>query len=125
MPATIDAILMVLLGVNAAVGFYCITKAYSVAPISAVAPFEYTYIMWAVLFGYFLWSEVPEPTTILGVTLLIASSLYIFHREMLTQSRDMSGKVQEEPGTPSLDDVSKPLYQGGLVDMATAEEKSA
>jgi len=115
MPATIDVILMLLLGVNAAVGFYCITKAYSVAPLSVVAPFEYTYIVWAVLFGYLLWSEVPEPTTILGVTLLIASSLYILHREI-------SGEAQEQPGTPA---INRPLYQAGLVEMTTAEEKSA
>ena len=57
-----------------------------VAPASVVAPFEYTYIIWAVLFGYLFWSEIPEPTTILGVALLIASSAYIFHWELRRQA---------------------------------------
>ncbi len=85
-PATRDLLLMILLGFNAAVGFYCITKAYWIAPVSVVAPFEYTYIIWAVLFGYVFWSEVPRPTTALGVVILIASSLYILRRE-LAESR--------------------------------------
>jgi S-adenosylmethionine uptake transporter len=82
LPPTIDLILMLFLGVNAAFGFYCLAKAYLMAPVSVVAPFEYTYIIWAVLFGFFIWSEVPQATTLLGVGILIASSLYILRREL-------------------------------------------
>ena len=48
---------------------------------SAIAPFEFTYILWAVVFGYLFWNEVPGPTTILGVVILVSSSLYIWYRE--------------------------------------------
>ena len=82
---------MVFLGVNAAAGFYCLINAYWAAPASVVAPFEYTYIIWAVLFGYLFWSEIPEPTTILGVALLIASSAYIFHWELRRQTVQPTG----------------------------------
>ena len=81
-PEPLDGLLMVFLGVNAAAGFYCLINAYWVAPASVVAPFEYTYIIWAVLFGYLVWSEIPESTTLIGVTLLIASSAYIFRWEL-------------------------------------------
>ena len=50
----------------AAAGFYFLNRAYLSAPASKVAPFEYTYLIWAILFGYMLWSEVPGPTTIAG-----------------------------------------------------------
>ena len=81
-PKLEDCLLMVFLGLNAAVGFYCLIKAYWVSPASTVAPFEYTYIIWAVLFGYLIWSEIPRATTLFGVALLIASSFYIFRREL-------------------------------------------
>ena len=81
-PGFVDCLLMVFLGVNAAVGFYCLIKAYWIAPASVVAPFEYTYIIWAVLFGYLIWSEIPRATSVFGVALLIACSVYIFRREL-------------------------------------------
>ncbi|MDH3283015.1 MAG: DMT family transporter [Gammaproteobacteria bacterium] len=88
-PAIEDCLLMVFLGLNAAVGFYCLIKAYWVSPVSVVAPFEYTYIIWAVLFGYVIWSEIPRVTSIFGVALLIACSFYIFRTELQLR-REMS-----------------------------------
>ena len=98
-PATLDLLLMILLGLNAAAGFYCLTRAYWIAPASAVAPFEYTYMVWAVLFGFIFWAEVPQSTTVIGVTLLIASSLYVFRYEYrLSQSkRRESLPLSEQP----------------------------
>ena len=79
----LDLLVMVALGVNAALGFYCLNKAYLSAPASTVAPFEYTYILWAVLFGYIFWSEIPSLYTLAGVMLLISGNLYILHRVLL------------------------------------------
>jgi S-adenosylmethionine uptake transporter len=81
-PKIEDCLLMVFLGVNAAVGFYCLIKAYWVSRASVVAPFEYTYIIWAVLFGYLIWSEIPRATVVFGVAVLIACSLYTFRKEL-------------------------------------------
>ena len=81
MPESIDVALMIFLGFNGAVAFFCMAKAYCVAPASTITPFEYTYMIWAVMFGFFLWGEVPRVTTSIGVSILIASSLYIWQRE--------------------------------------------
>lgn len=89
-PEPVDCLLMLFLGVNAAAGFYCLIKAYWVAPASTVAPFEYSFIVWAVLFGYLVWSEVPAPTTLIGVAMLIASGLYIFRWELRRKTADTS-----------------------------------
>ena len=51
------------------------------AEASAIAPFEFTYIIWAVVFGFLFWNEVPGITTIVGILILISSSLYISYRE--------------------------------------------
>jgi drug/metabolite transporter (DMT)-like permease len=80
-PAGFDLALMLVVGLIAALGFYCLSQAYVVSEASAIAPFEFTYILWAVVFGYLFWSEVPGPTTFFGIFVLVASNLYIWYRE--------------------------------------------
>ncbi len=81
LPEGFDLLLLLVIGGIAAVGFYCLSKAYVISEASAIAPFEFTYILWAVIFGYLFWNEVPGATTIVGVAVLIGSSLYIWYRE--------------------------------------------
>jgi len=70
-----------------AVGFFggfaqwCITEAFRSAPIAIVAPFEYTAMLWGVLFGWAVWGELPGANIWFGAVLVIASGLYILHRE--------------------------------------------
>jgi drug/metabolite transporter (DMT)-like permease len=91
-PDGFDALLIFATGVIAAVGFYCLSKAYCMAEASAIAPFEFTYIIWAVVFGFLFWNEVPGMTTIVGILILISSSLYISYRERQIEK-------QSEPAT--------------------------
>ena len=88
MPTDIDFVLMLVVGGIAAVGFYCLSKAYCSAEASAIAPFEFSYILWAVVFGYLFWNEMPGPTTVIGIGILISSSLYIWYRERQIQRRE-------------------------------------
>jgi drug/metabolite transporter (DMT)-like permease len=68
-------------GLVASVGGYSLVQAYRAAPAGTVAPFEYVMILWAVLWGYLFWGEVPGPFTVAGVALTIAAGLYVAHRE--------------------------------------------
>jgi drug/metabolite transporter (DMT)-like permease len=88
MPGHLDLLLMVAIGLIAAIGFYCLSQAYCVSEASAIAPFEFTYILWAVIFGYLFWNEMPGPITILGMAVLISSSLYIWYRERQMQRKE-------------------------------------
>ena len=89
LPGAFDLCLMVFLGLNGAVAFYCLSKAYCVAPASTIAPFEFTYVIWAVVFGYLFWSEIPRPTTLVGLMILIGSSIYIWNRERNLQRQEI------------------------------------
>ena len=80
-PEAVDLLLLLVIGGIAAVGFFCLSKAYVISEASAIAPFEFTYILWAVIFGYLFWNEVPGATTVAGIAILIGSSLYIWYRE--------------------------------------------
>lgn len=90
----VDVLLIIATGFIAMIGFYCLSRAYCVAEASAIAPFEFTYILWAVVFGYLFWQEIPGPTTLLGIFILISSSLYIWNRERVLAKRQSKTEQQ-------------------------------
>ena len=53
--------------------------------ISFVAPFRYTGILWAILFGFLLFGDLADPTTILGTMIIVGMGSYAFHRERVRQ----------------------------------------
>jgi drug/metabolite transporter (DMT)-like permease len=59
----------------------CVNRSLKLAPASVVVPYQYSMIVWAVLFGFFVFGDVPRPATILGAAIIIAAGLYIFLRE--------------------------------------------
>ena len=71
----------ILLGVSGAAGHFALLKALEVAAASVVAPFNYTGLLWATLFGYLLFGHIPDIWTGVGAAIIVASGLYIFHRE--------------------------------------------
>ena len=58
------------------------TEAYRAAEPTVVAPFEYSGILWTTLLGALLWAELPGRWDALGIAILVASGLYIWHREV-------------------------------------------
>ena len=69
------------MGFVAAVSFYCVFSAYSVASPSVVSLFEYSLIIWAIIIGYVLFNDVPTIRTFVGVALIIGAGVYIYLRE--------------------------------------------
>jgi len=59
----------------------CLTAAYSRANVAIVAPFEYSAMIWAVIFGYFFFAELPGVEVWMGAPVVIASGIYIAFRE--------------------------------------------
>jgi drug/metabolite transporter (DMT)-like permease len=59
----------------------CVNRSLKLAPASVVVPYQYSMIVWAVMFGYFVFGDVPQPATILGAAIIIGAGLYIFLRE--------------------------------------------
>ena len=66
----------------ATIGFFCLNKAYLSARAATVAPFEYSYIIWAALFGYLIWGEIPAVMTIIGLAILIGSNIFALRTEV-------------------------------------------
>jgi drug/metabolite transporter (DMT)-like permease len=84
--ATPDALTLTLLivgGLIGGVGQMFLTEAMRVAPVSVVAPFDYTQLVWASGLGFLIWGETPKAATLLGAVIVAASGLYILHRELV------------------------------------------
>jgi drug/metabolite transporter (DMT)-like permease len=59
----------------------CVNRSLKLAPASVVVPYQYSMIVWAVMFGYAVFGDVPSMETIIGAAIIIGAGLYIFLRE--------------------------------------------
>jgi S-adenosylmethionine uptake transporter len=81
MPAFPHLLLISLTGLTWGFGFYLISQAYRLSNASIVAPFEFTAVPLAVIWGWLLWNEIPQITIWIGLLLVLGSGLYILYRE--------------------------------------------
>ena len=70
-----------LLAVLAFSAMLMMIEAYKRTEAALVAPMQYSQILWAILYGWLIFDELPGPSTAIGVALIIASGLYIVFRE--------------------------------------------
>ena len=77
----IDWSLMIALGFSAAFGHFFLIKAFQMAPVSVLIPYTYSSLIWALIFGYWFFNELPDQQTIFGSVIIIGSGLYIYIRE--------------------------------------------
>jgi drug/metabolite transporter (DMT)-like permease len=73
--------LLVVCGVLGGIGQICMTFSYRYAEPSLLAPFDYVAMVWAVLLGWTVFAEVPEPLVMLGAGIVVAAGLFIAWRE--------------------------------------------
>jgi drug/metabolite transporter (DMT)-like permease len=86
-PSLNDLGLFVGMGVIGTLGMALLTQGYRYAPAAVIAPFDYSTLLWATLFGWIFWRDVPDLNVWLGAAILIASGLYILLRETRLQPR--------------------------------------
>lgn len=72
---------LVVLGLFNGTGHWLMARAYALAPVSALAPYEYTMLIWGGIFGYAAFSEVPAWTTLAGAAVVAAAGLYNLYQE--------------------------------------------
>jgi drug/metabolite transporter (DMT)-like permease len=88
-PTPKDLLWMLLLGLMAAVGFFCLSQAYRLAQPAVIAPLEYIAVPMSVVWGYIVWSEIPGTQSIFAAILIVASGLYILGRESISGARNL------------------------------------
>jgi drug/metabolite transporter (DMT)-like permease len=75
--------LLALAAVLLLVGYQCIISALRSGDISAVAPFRYSALLWAMLLGYLVFGDVPDTMMVTGAAIIVLSGLYAFYRERI------------------------------------------
>ena len=97
LPNTEQLLLLALAGVLVGFAEYFMIEAYRNAEVTLVAPFVYTSMVWASLFGFLIFGAVPAPAVVAGAALIIASGLYLFRAEAAGKakagSRRRTGRV--------------------------------
>lgn len=76
-----DAGWLIAMGISGTLGQVFITEAFKCAPVSIIAPFEYSTLFWGVLLDLLFWGDLPEPIVFVGAAVIVGSGLYLIHRE--------------------------------------------
>ena len=87
--------LMILAGALASFGHYMLIVAHRRAPASLLSSFIYSQLVWVIALGYAVFGDVPDAYTLAGASIVIASGLYVFHRERVRGPRTAVGAQQE------------------------------
>jgi drug/metabolite transporter (DMT)-like permease len=72
---------MLIQGTASASGQIAMIRAFRFGEASMLAPIEFTALIWATLFGFWFWSDLPTVAVLVGAALIIGANLYIAHRE--------------------------------------------
>ena len=82
MPSLKDFILLSFVGIFGGVANLWLSQSYKYSEVSLVTPLKYLALVFAIIFGYFIWNEIPTAKTLVGAFLVIISTLIIFRREI-------------------------------------------
>ena len=87
LPSLIDLFLLSLIGILGGLANLWLSQSYKLSEVSLVTPLKYLALVFAIIFGYFIWDEVPTFKTLLRAGLVILSSFIIFRREIVLKKR--------------------------------------
>ena len=82
MPSFNHMVLLSFVGIFGGVANLWLSQSYKYSEVSLVTPLKYLALVFAIIFGYFIWDEIPTYKTLIGAFLVIISTLIIFRREV-------------------------------------------
>ena len=82
MPSFVDLILLSSIGILGGIANLWLSQSYKFSEVSLVSPLKYLALVFAIVFGYLVWDEIPTVKTLMGALLVILSSFIIFRREL-------------------------------------------
>ncbi len=80
-PTLVQGVLLILTGVLGGFGQIFLTESYRRAPASVVAPFDYTGMVFAIFWGYFLFGALPDTLVVIGAIIVCSSGIFVLWRE--------------------------------------------
>lgn len=101
-----------LTGACGGLGHYLLIRAHEHAPASTLAPFTYLNMIAVVSLGYLVFGDLPDLFTLLGSGIIIASGLYLIHRERVVKGARSTPRVAQEAHAPAPDRPPQPRLTG-------------
>ena len=92
MPSFKDLFLLAMIGILGGLANLWLSQSYKFSEVSLVTPLKYLALVFAIIFGYFIWNEIPSNKTIMGSLMVVLSSLIIFRREMVLKKNLSSSR---------------------------------
>ncbi|MDN3277932.1 DMT family transporter [Frankia sp. RB7] len=80
-PTPGSLVIFALAGAISVTALFCVNRSLKLAPASVVVPYQYSMIVWAVIFGFVVFGDVPQVATIVGAVIIIGAGFYIYLRE--------------------------------------------
>lgn len=74
-------------------GYLLIVDAFRHGDLATVSPFRYTGLIWALLSGFIVWGDIPNLLAQAGIVIIVASGLYVLHRERIRARDEAAGTV--------------------------------
>ena len=79
--STLEWVLLASIAVMAGVAEFAVIRALELAEAVAVAPVQYTLLIWGTMYGYFVFGQLPDLWTWIGALIIVATGIYTIHRE--------------------------------------------
>ena len=92
MPDLLDFFMLSMVGIFGGVANLWLSQSYKYSEVSLVTPLKYLALVFAILFGYLIWNEIPTFKTLFGAALVIISTMIIFRREIY-KNKDITAKT--------------------------------
>lgn len=89
-------LILLSLGVYGTIGHWFLIRAYRIASASALAPYPYLQMIWMIAAGWLIFNQLPDVWTIAGAAIIVASGLYIVHREHRLRVRNSAAPNAED-----------------------------
>jgi drug/metabolite transporter (DMT)-like permease len=86
-----DLLLLATAGLLVGTAQYLVIHAFYAAEASLIIPYKYLSLIWAALFGYLMWGDIPDRWLVMGAGLVVGSGIYIMHRESQLARRRARG----------------------------------
>ena len=95
MPSFNHFILLSLVGIFGGVANLWLSQSYKYSEVSLVTPLKYLALVFAIFFGYIIWSEIPTIKTLFGASLVVISTMIIFRREIYKKKITTSPTIND------------------------------
>tara|TARA_B100000427_G_C15507352_1_gene594605 strand:- start:1706 stop:2554 length:849 start_codon:yes stop_codon:yes gene_type:complete len=87
LPSIKDFLLLCMVGILGGLANLWLSQSYKYSEVSLVTPLKYLALIFAIIFGYLIWNEIPSLKTLIGSILVIVSSIIIFRREIYLKKK--------------------------------------